>query len=70
MLFEGVLSGAAQTTLPSRPVYRPFKETTINSLKHRILVFLYRRAVALSELDQNPFELRNFYKYFEQVEHS
>jgi len=67
MILEGVLSGMAQTNLPGRATYRPFKETTINSLKHRILVFLYRRAVALSKEDNNPFELRNFYKYFEQI---
>ena len=65
---SGVLKGENQCTLPTRPaVYRPFKETTINSLKHRILVFLYNRAVALSQQEGNPFELRNFYKYFEQV---
>jgi len=65
---SGVLKGENQCTLPTRPaVYRPFKETTINSLKHRILVFLYNRAVALSEQEGNPFELRNFYKYFEQI---
>ena len=37
----------------SGPIPRPqrhFREATINALKHRLLVFLYRRAVALSEL--------------------
>jgi len=67
MILSGVLTGASQTALPSRATYRPFKEATINSLKHRILVFLYRRAVALSKRDGNPFELRNFYKYFDQI---
>jgi len=56
-----------QTSLPGRAVYRPFKETNINTLKHRILVFLFRRAVAISKQDNNPFELRNFYKYFDQI---
>jgi len=65
---SGVLTGASQSSLPSnRAVYRPYKETTINSLKHRILVFLYNRAVAISEQERNPFELRNFYKFFEQI---
>jgi de-etiolated-1 len=65
---SGVLTGESQCSLPTRPaVYRPFKETSINSLKHRILVFLHQRAVALSEQEGNPFELRNFYKYFEQI---
>jgi len=65
---SGVLTGASQSSLPSsRSVYRPYKETSINSLKHRILVFLYRRAVAISEQEENPFELRNFYKFFEQI---
>ena len=34
------------------------QETTINSLKHRVLAFLYRRALALAKQDQNPFEIR------------
>ena len=67
MYCAGQLTGDVQTSLPGRAVYRPFKETTINSLKHRILVFLYRRAASLSNIDENPFEIRNFYKYFEQV---
>ena len=66
-LLSHVLSASSQTRLPGNNVYRPYKETTINLLKHRILVFLYRRAVALSKIDKNPYELRNFYKYFDQV---
>jgi hypothetical protein len=34
------------------------QETTINSLKHRVLAFLYRRALALAKQDKNPFEIR------------
>jgi len=66
-LLSPVLSAASQTSLPSPSPYQCFKEKTINLLKHRILVFLYRRAKALSAKDGNPFELRNFYKYFDQV---
>jgi len=67
MVLSGALSVETQTSLPGRAVYRPFKETNINTLKHRILVFLFRRAVAISKQDNNPFELRNFYKYFDQI---
>ena len=66
-LLSHVLSPACQTRLPGPGVYRAYKETSINLLKHRILVFLYRRAIALSKKDGNPYELRNFYKYFDQV---
>jgi len=66
-LLSPVLSASSQTSLPSPSVYRCFKEKTINLLKHRILVFLYHRAQTLSLKDKNPFELRNFYKYFDQV---
>jgi len=63
-----VLSAQTQSNLPSsRNVYRAYKETSINLLKHRILVFLYRRAEALSKKDKNPQELRKFYKYFDQI---
>jgi de-etiolated-1 len=41
---------------------RPFSDTTINSLKHRLLVFLYRRA----RDEGNPTALRKFYRYFDQ----
>lgn len=47
-------------------VYRPFRETMINSLKHRLLVFLYKRAKYLSETTDNPLELRKFCQYFDQ----
>jgi len=66
-LLSPVLAATSQSTLPAAAAYQPFKEKTINLLKHRILVFLYRRAQALSARDGNPFELRNFYKYFDQV---
>ncbi|GLH03507.1 hypothetical protein R5R35_014388 [Gryllus longicercus] len=46
--------------------YRPFSEVTINSLKHRLLVFLFNRAKNISERTNHPFELRKFYQYFDQ----
>lgn len=68
MLLSGALSAHSQCSLPtSRPVYRPYKEATINSLKHRVLAFLYRRASTLADQDQNQFEIRNFFKYFDQI---
>ena len=39
----------------------------INQLKHRVLVFLYKRACKLAELDGNPYEIRRFYQYFDQL---
>lgn len=47
------------------PSERAFRENFINSLKHRILVFLYKRAAYLSEFKKDPTELRKFYHYFE-----
>lgn len=41
---------------------KPFTETTINSLKHRLMAFLYRRAVDEGSL----YALRRFYQYFDQ----
>ena len=39
----------------------------INQLKHRILVFLYRRALDLCAKDNNAYELRRFYQFFDQL---
>ncbi|CAK1542121.1 unnamed protein product [Leptosia nina] len=44
---------------------RPFHEGTINSLKHRLLVFLFKRAKSISDETKDPLELRKFYKYFD-----
>ena len=41
---------------------RPMAEKTINSLKHRLLVFLYARAKRTNCM----YELRKFYQYFDQ----
>jgi de-etiolated-1 len=44
-----------------------YREAVINQLKHRILVYLYKRAVKLSQVDGNPFEIRKFYQFFDQL---
>ncbi|XP_034833659.1 DET1 homolog [Maniola hyperantus] len=44
---------------------RPYCEETINSLKHRLLVFLFKRAKSISDESKDPLELRKFYKYFD-----
>ncbi|XP_001606651.2 DET1 homolog [Nasonia vitripennis] len=46
---------------------KPFKDTTINSLKHKLLVYLYKRAAYISHATRDPYELRRFYQYFEQL---
>jgi len=47
--------------------WRPFKDVAINSLKHRLLVYLYKRAEYISYVTEDPYELRRFYQYFDQV---
>ncbi|KAK9754346.1 De-etiolated protein 1 Det1 [Popillia japonica] len=47
------------------PTERAFKEIFINSLKHRLLAFLYRRALYISNSTNNRYEIRRFYQYFE-----
>lgn len=42
------------------PAERPFREATINMLKHRVLTFLYRQAHAAGAA-----ALRRFYQYFD-----
>ncbi|XP_015911482.1 DET1 homolog [Parasteatoda tepidariorum] len=44
---------------------RPYRETTINALKHRVLVFLYRRAVHLSQTTKTSKPLLHFYHNFQ-----
>ncbi|XP_069365148.1 uncharacterized protein [Maniola hyperantus] len=44
---------------------RPYCERTINSLKHRLLVFLFKRAKSISDESNDPLELRKFYKHFD-----
>ncbi|XP_011331843.2 DET1 homolog isoform X2 [Ooceraea biroi] len=47
--------------------YRPFKDIAVNSLKHRLLVYLYKRADYISYVTKDPYELRRFYQYFDQL---
>lgn len=44
----------------------PIRETTISSLKHRFLVFLYRKAKHQSDICGNNYFLRKFYQFFDQ----
>ncbi len=44
--------------------YRPFRETNINSLKHRILVYLFREAKEKAEAG-DKVALRKFYQNFD-----
>lgn len=50
----------------SAPIVRPVRERTINSLKHRLLVFLYRSASYCSAKEGSPRPLRKFFQYFDQ----
>lgn len=54
-------------TTPNTTPVRAFRETVINSLKHRLLVFLYKRAADVSRRTGDPLPLRKFYMHFDQV---
>ncbi|XP_044267998.1 DET1 homolog [Tribolium madens] len=43
---------------------RAFRDVSINSLKHRLLTFLYKRAVTISKRDNSPLEIRKFFHHF------
>lgn len=43
---------------------RPFREATINSLKHRFLTFLFRQAKQSADESGDQYDLRRFYQYF------
>lgn len=45
---------------------RPFREATINSLKHRFLVFLFRKAKYKADVLGDKYDLRRFYQFFDQ----
>ncbi len=45
---------------------RPFREITINALKHRLMVYLYRRAELESRLKGNYVPIRRFFQNFDQ----
>ncbi|CAD6240862.1 GSCOCG00008965001-RA-CDS [Cotesia congregata] len=47
---------------------RPYKDTMINTLKHKLLIHLYKRAAYISSNSKDPYELRRFYQYFDQFE--
>ncbi|XP_042205419.1 DET1 homolog isoform X2 [Homarus americanus] len=47
--------------------YQHFREKIINCLKHRLLVFLYRRAEAVSKEEGSPRALREFFHYFDHL---
>ncbi|XP_030749680.1 DET1 homolog isoform X2 [Sitophilus oryzae] len=47
------------------PSEAAFKDVYINSLKHRLLTFLYKRASNISESTGDPTELRKFYLHFD-----
>ncbi|XP_059478853.1 DET1 homolog [Neocloeon triangulifer] len=50
------------------PVSVPsYREATINALKHRLLTFLYFRAINVSRQTGTPYELRMFYQYFDHI---
>ncbi|UYV78531.1 DET1 [Cordylochernes scorpioides] len=46
--------------------YRPYREMTINSLKHRLLCFLYQQARDQSEAEGNLQHIRKFFQHFDQ----
>ena len=67
-LLSHTLSASQQTSLPGRGhQYRAFREKTINTLKHRLLVFLYRRAEVISKAEGNRKELLRFYQHFDNL---
>ncbi|XP_048514088.1 DET1 homolog isoform X2 [Athalia rosae] len=48
--------------------FRPYRDVTINSLKHKLLVYLFRRAKYISDSTSDPYELRRFHQYFDQLQ--
>ena len=48
---------------------RPFREATMNSLKHRLMVHLYWRAVHESEEEGTQKPLLRYYQFFTQFQH-
>jgi len=70
MVLAAALDAEQQTQFPFRQanlVYREYREKTINALKHRVLVFLWRRAVAISRAENGDLkEIMRFYQYFDQ----
>lgn len=54
-------------TIMNRTMYRPFRETSINGLKNKFMVFLYKRAEFEAKRTGSQYPLRKFYQYFNQV---
>ncbi|XP_055937757.1 DET1 homolog [Argiope bruennichi] len=50
---------------PCKTPFKPYRETSINALKHRILVFLYKRAVEECKNKDSPKPLCEYYQNFE-----
>lgn len=47
------------------PMFRPFMEKTINSLKHRVLVFLFKKATLDQRSSGEAFYLRKYFQFFD-----
>lgn len=54
------------TAFQRGPPVRPFRENCINSLKHRLIVYLHRKAEADSITTGSYYPLRQFYQNFNQ----
>lgn len=54
------------TVYGTHSLQKAFKENIICSLKHRLLVYLYKQAMNLSIEMKNYYALRKFYQNFEQ----
>ncbi|XP_058059410.1 DET1 homolog [Anopheles bellator] len=48
------------------PMPRAFRDPAINSLKHRILVYLFYQAKRLVDTGEDPLALRKFYRRFDE----
>ncbi|XP_070542911.1 DET1 homolog [Ptychodera flava] len=58
-----VLSAVGPDASTGSQQHRPFREGSLNSLKHRLLAFLWRKA----HEDGSPTAMRRFYQYFDQI---
>ncbi|XP_041763088.1 DET1 homolog [Anopheles merus] len=63
---ERYYTSAFLTERGSAPPPRAFREPAINSLKHRILVFLFRQAKAQVDSGEDGLALRKFYRRFDE----
>jgi len=55
-----------ELVLSSAPLFRsnrPYEDVFINTLKHRLLVFIYKRAIETKD----PADLARFHQYYEQM---